>query len=151
MSITLFENDVYVLKCNDFNTAVAAADRLPASGSFIDMAGIDHGVFLVGIGSLDTATTLAVYEDTSATETADIQAVTGASQAVLDTDDDKWMSIEFNANQISRDDGYRYVTLVSSAGAGGNDYFCVFFLGFKNRVQPVTQETDYAYHVSVVS
>lgn len=146
----LFENEVYCVKCNDFGTAVAAADRLPASGSFVDMSAFDHGVFLIAIGGEDTATTFQVYQDTSATETADIKVITGAAQAVLDTDDNKWLTIEFNANQLDRSNGFRYVTLVSSAGAGANDYYCVFFLGFKNKKQPVTQPTNYKYHVSVV-
>ena len=147
----LFENEVYCLKCNDFNTAVTAADRLPASGSFIDMSEYDHGVFLVAVGTLDTATTLAVYQDTSATETGSIKAVTNASQAVLATDDNKWLTIEFNTNQLDQDNDFRYVTLVSSGGAGSNDYLCVFFLGFKARKQPVSKESNYAYHVNVVT
>lgn len=147
----LFENAVYCVKCNSFNTAVTAADRMPASGSFIDMQGFDHGVFLIGVGTLDTATTLAVYEDTSATETASIQAISGASQLVAATDDDKWLTIEFNANQMDRANSFRYVTLVSSGGAGSNDYLCVFFLGFAARKEPVSKATNYAYHVSVVS
>lgn len=146
----LFENNVYCVKCNSFGTAVAANDRLPASGSFIDMSGIDHGVFLIGVGSLDTAATLAVYQDTSATETGSIKAITGASQAVLDTDDNKWLTIEFDANQLDRANSFRYVTLVASAGAGSNDYYCVFFLGFRKNKRPVTQPTNYAYHVSVM-
>lgn len=147
----LFENEVYVNKCNNFNTAYSAADRLPASGSFIDMQPYDHGVFLILMGTLDTATTFAVYQDTSATETASIKAVTSASQAVLATDDNKWLSIEFNTNQIDQDNDFRYVTLVPSAGAGSNDYVCVVFLGFKARKEPVSKESNYAYHVAVVT
>lgn len=147
----LFENEVYCLKCNSFNTAVAANDRLPASGSFIDMQSFDHGVFLIGVGTLNTAATLAVYQDTSATETGSIKAVTSASQAVADTDDNKWLTIEFNANQLDRANSFRYVTLTASAGAGSDDYYCVFFLGFKAREKPVTKPSNYAYHVSVVS
>ncbi len=147
----LFENDVYVQKCNNFGTAVAAADRLPASGSFIDMDQYDHGVFLIGIGAIDTATTLAVYEDTAATETADIQAISGVSQALAGDEDNKFLTIEFNVNQMDRTDGYRYVTLVSSGGAGSNDYLSVWFLGFKARKRPVTKHSDHVYHVSDVT
>jgi hypothetical protein len=147
----LFENNVYCVKCNNFNTAVAASDRLPASGSFIDMAGYDHGVFLIGVGTEDTAATFAVYQDTSATETASIKAVTSASQLVAATDDNKWLTIEFNASQLDQDNSFRYVTLVPDAGTGSNDYYCVFFLGFGARDLPVTQPSNYAYHVSVVS
>lgn len=144
-----FENDVYCVKCNNFNTAVAAADRLPASGSFIDMQGIDHGVFLIGVGTEDTATTFQVYQDTSATETANITTVASASQAVAADDDNKWLTIEFDAEDLDRANSFRYVTLVSSAGSGSNDYYCVFFLGFRNKKVPVTQPSGYAYHVSV--
>lgn len=151
MSGFLFENEVACVKCNNFGTAITAADRLPASGSFIDMAGFDHAVFLVGVGAIDTATTLAVYQDTSATETASIKAVSGASQAVLATDDNKWLTIEFNANQMDQANDFRYVTLVSSGGAGSNDYLCVFFLGFKGSKQPISKNTNWAYHVSKVS
>lgn len=147
----LFEDEVYCVKCNDFNTVVAANDRLPVTGSFIDMAPFSHGVFLIGIGTEDTATTFQVYQDTSATETADIKVVTSASQLVPDNADNKWMTIEFNANQMDQDNDFRYVTLVSSAGAGNNDYYCVFFLGFGAKKMPVSQETNYAYSVSVVS
>lgn len=146
----LFENGVYVNACNDFNTALTAADRLPASGSFIDMSGIDHAVFLVHLGTLDTATTLSVYQDTSATETASIKAVTGAEQAVLATDDNKWLTIEFNANQLDRANSFRYVTLVTSAGAGSNDYADVIFLGFHSKKKPITKPANHAYHVAVV-
>lgn len=147
----LFENEVYCVKCNSFNTAVAGADRLPASGSFIDMAGFDHGVFLVGIGTEDTAATFQVYQDTSATETGSIKVVTSASQLIPDNADNKWFTIEFNASQLDQDQDFRYVTLVPDQGAGGNDYYCVFFLGFGAAKMPVSQPANYAYHVSVVS
>ncbi len=145
----LFENDVYCVKCNNFNTAVAAADRLPASGSFIDMSQFQHGVFLVGIGTEDTAATFTVYQDTSATETGSIKAITSAAQLVADDADNKWFTIEFNAEAMDRDNDFRYVTLSPDAGAGANDYYCVFFLGFYARSRPVTQPANYAYHVAV--
>jgi hypothetical protein len=144
-----FENDVYVLKCNAFNTAVAGGARLPASTAFIDMKGIEHGVFLVGIGTENDASTFQVYQDTSATETGSIKVVTGASQLVAADDDNKWFSIEFDAEDIDRANSYRYVTLSSSVGGAGDDYYCVFFLGFQTRSSPVTQAAGYAYHVAV--
>jgi hypothetical protein len=144
-----FENEVYCLKCNSFNTAVAAADRIPASGSFIDMLGIGHGVFLIAAGTLDTAANWQVYQDTSAIETGSIKVITGAVAAELDTDDNKWFTVEFDAEDLDRANSFRYVTIVPSGGAGSNDYACVFFLGFKNKKTPVTQPANYAYHVSV--
>ena len=146
----LFENDVVNIGCNSFLTALADGDYLPASGSFIDMAGIDHGVFWIKMGTLDTATTLAVYQDTSATVTASVKAVTSASQVVAATDDNKWLTIEFNANQLDRANGFRYVTLKASGPAGSNDYACVLFMGYKSAKAPVSKNASYAYHVAVV-
>ena len=147
----LFENDVVCVKCTNFLTAVADADYLPASGSFIDMAGIDHGVFLIGMGTLDTATTFTVKQDTSATVTGNVKGLTNAAaQLVAALDDDKWLTIEFNANQLDRAGGFRYVTLKADGPAAGDDYACVFFLGFKNGKTPVSKATNYAYHVAVV-
>lgn len=148
--VELFENNVYCAKCNNFLTALSAADRLPASGSFIDMLGIDHGVFLIGMGTFTTSATWQVYQDTAATETA-AKVVTGASQAVVNsTDNNKWLTIEFDANQLDRGGGFRYVTLVPSAGTGGDDYAVVYFLGFRKSKRPVTQPANYAYHVAVM-
>jgi hypothetical protein len=144
-----FENEVFCQKCNNFMTAVAADARLPASGSFIDMAPFDHAVFLIGVGTEDTAATFQVKQDTSATETGSIKNVTGAAQLVADDDDNKWLTIEFDASQLDKANGFRYVTIVPSAGTGSNDYYCVFFLGFEARKEPVTQPANYAYHVSI--
>ncbi len=145
-----FEKNTYCLNCNSFMTGLVDAERLPASAAFIDMQGIDHGVFLVGVGTLDTATTVAVYQDTSATETASIKALTSASQVIGATDDNKWLTIEFSASDLDLENGFRYVTLVIANAAGGNDYACIFFLGFRNREVPVTQPSNYAYHVNVI-
>lgn len=145
-----FENNVYCVKCNSFNTGLVDAERLPASGSFIDMEGIEHGVFLIGVGSLDSATTVSVYQDTSATETASIKALTSAAQIIAGGDDNKWLTIEFDVKDLDVANDFRYVTIVVANAAGGNDYACIFFLGFKTREAPVTQETNYAYHVNVI-
>lgn len=145
------KDNVYVLKCNNFNTALSDGDRLPASGSFIDVAGLERFAFLIEMGTLDTATTFAVYQDTSATETGSIKAVTSASQVVPDTADNKWLTIEVSADQIDKDNSFRYVTLVASGPAGSNDYACVTFLGWNARKRPVTQSANYAYKVEVVT
>src|SRR5512139_3616994 len=102
-----FENEVYVNKCNNIGTALVDTTRFPASASFIDMAPYEKGVFLVAMGATDTAMTWRVYQDTSATETADIKAVTSASQLVADTDDNKWLTIEFAASALDQDSDFR--------------------------------------------
>jgi len=144
-----FENEVYCLKCNSFMTAIVADSRYPASGSFIDMQEIEHGVFLIGAGTLTTAANWQVKQDTSATETADIKVITSAVAAELDTDDNKWFTVEFDAEDLDRANSFRYVTITPSGGTGSDDYACVFFLGFKCGKTPVSQPANYAYHVSV--
>ena len=82
--------------------------------------------------------------------TGDVKGLTtAAAQAVVDADDNKWLTIEFNADQLDRASAFHYVTLKADGPAGSNDYACVFFLGFKNRKSPVSKETNYAYHVAV--
>jgi len=141
------DKNVYVLKANSFLTALSDGDYLPASGSFVDMAGLDKLVFLVGMGTLDTETTFAVYQDTSATATGSIKAVSDASQVVAATDDNKWLTITVRADALDRTNSFRYVTLKASGPAGGNDYACVFALGFGSKKLPVTQPANYAYAV----
>lgn len=144
-----FENNVYCVKCNNFNTAVSANDRIPASASFIDMQGLEHGVFIVQCGTLTTGANFQVYQDTSATETASIKVITGAVAAVGGSDSNEWITVEFDVEQLDRANSFRYVTIVPSAGTGGDDYFCVLFLGFGPSKAPVTQPAAYEEHVSV--
>jgi hypothetical protein len=91
-----------------------------------------------------------VYQDTSATETASIKVVTGAAQLVGAGDGDEWLTIEFNASAVDADNGFRYITVVPTGPAGGDDYACMFLLGFKARELPVSKPANYSYHVSVV-
>lgn len=147
----LFENEVYCVACNNFMTAMADADYAPASGSFIDMDGIDHGVFLIHLGTLDTAPTFTVKQDTSATVTVDVKALnTAVAQAMAADDDNQWLTLEFSANLLDRAEGFHYVTLLISGPAGSNDYADIFFMGFKNKKTPVTQPANYSYHVAKV-
>lgn len=143
-------DNMLVQKCNNFGTALADGDYLPASASFIDVSGLDRFAFVIGVGTLDTATTFAVFQDTSATATGSIKAITGASQVVAATDDNKWLTIEVTAANIDQDNSFRYVTLKASGPAGSNDFACVFFLGWNPRKAPVTQPSDYAYAVEVI-
>jgi hypothetical protein len=148
----LFGNEVVCIKCNNFGTAVLDTNYLPASGSFIDMAGIDHGVFLIGLGAVDEAPTFDVKQDTAATVTGAVKDLaTAASQLMTGTDDNKWATIEFNANQLDRTNGFHYVSLYVTGPTDSDDYYSVWFLGFQNAKQPVPKNANYAYHVSVVS
>jgi hypothetical protein len=114
------------------------------------MDGIDHGVFLIHLGTLDSTVTFTVKQDTSATST-DLKAMnTAISQAVADANDNDWITLEFSANLLDRDGGFHYVTVVASGTGGSNDYADIIFLGFQNKKTPVSKETDYVYHVNKV-
>lgn len=146
-----FENEVYVYGCNDFGTALVDASRYPASASFIDMLPFEKGVFVIKLGAGNSTPTFRVYQDTSATETASIKAITNASQVITATDDNKWLTIEFAASALDRDNDFRYVTVVCDGGGGmgGDDYASIMFYGFGAREQPVAKDANYLYHVNV--
>jgi len=148
MRNNLYEN-CYINCVNDFNTGLVDTTRYPASASFIDVGLFTHFAFLIHAGTLDTATTLAVYQDTSATETASIKAVSSATVTIGATDDNDWLSIEVEAAQLDLANDFRFVTLVCSNAAGGNDYADIVFIGWNNRHVPVTQESGYNTSVRV--
>jgi len=144
-----FSENAYVLKCNNFNTGLVAAERLPASGSFLPVHNYDGFVFLIGMGTLDSATTFTVYQDKGVTETSDIKVITGAVAIVADDDDNQWVSIEVAQERLDIANGFTHVTLVPSGAAGGNDYGCIFFIGLNPREVPVTQPANYSQKIVV--
>ena len=147
MRNNVYEN-VYVNKVNNLATAIADGN-FPASVSYIDVADFTHFAFLIEAGSLDSALTCQVRQDTSATETASIKDVTGAVTIVGTGDDNEWMVIEVESAKLDIANGFRYVTLAVSGAAGGNDYLCITFLGFPMRHMPATQPAGFSAHVLV--
>ena len=143
-----FDDAVYVNKANNFNTAIVDG-RFPASTAFIDVSNFTHFAFLVFAGTLNSALTCAVYQDTSATVTASVKAVTGASVIIGATDDDKWRSVEVEAARLDIANNFRYVTLDVSGAGGGDDYLCIVFVGWDARREPVTQPANYLEAVVV--
>lgn len=120
----------------------------PASGSYIDVSEFESFVFLIGLDTIVTPD-FAVYQDTSATQTASIKAVTGASKTnVVTGDDGKWFSIEVETARLDAANGFRYVTLTVS-GTGGADNANVWFIGNLPRRVPVTQHANYLEEVLV--
>jgi hypothetical protein len=142
-----YEN-VYTLKCNNFNTA-AVDGNFPASTAYIDTSEFTHFCFKIFAGTLDSALTCQVKQDTSATETASIKDVTGATVTVGTSDDNEWVIIEVETAKLDINNNFRYVTLAVSGAAGGNDYLCVVFEGWNARNVPVTQHANYSAHVLI--
>jgi hypothetical protein len=137
----LMDKDVFIKQLNIEDALVDAA-LYPASTSFIDVADYDRFAFLVGAGALDSATTLQVQQDTSATATAGLKDVTGATLTISATGDDKWYLIEVDTSMLDSNNGFRYVTLEVTGPATVNDFGAIFFLGFGAGERPVTQGAD---------
>lgn len=133
-----FIDNHYLLKCNDFNTAIVDGD-FPPSTTFIDVSEFERFVFLIHAGTLNSALTCQVQQDTSATVTASVKAVTSAVDIVGATDDNDLFAIEVQTSQLDLANGFRYVTLDVSGAAGGDDYLDILFIGVHPRRAPVTQ------------
>lgn len=146
--IKTFSEDVYVQPANNFNTAITDGN-FPASGSYIDVAQFDRFVFAIRAGTLDSALTCQVMQDTSATETAGIKAITGAVVIVGTSDDNEFVTVEVETRKLDLNNDFRYVTLAVSGAAGGNDYLDVQFIGLNPDVKPVTQPAAYSQAVII--
>ena len=143
-----FYENVYKLKANAFNTAIVDGN-FPASTAYIDVSEFTHFAFVVDAGTLNSALTAQVKQDTSATETGSIKNVTGATVTVGAGDDNDSFVIEVEAANLDIENGFRYVTLALSGAAGRDDYACVNFLGWNARHLPVTQPAEFATHVLI--
>ena len=135
-------DEMYVQKVNNFNTALADG-KFPASGSFIEAGKFDYLGFLIELGTLDSAITFTLQAADAADGTpAD---VTGKDQAILTTDDDKWLFIGARASELGV--LTPWVTLDVDGSAGSNDYACITFLGWGARHQPVVQLANFVYNI----
>lgn len=146
--IKAFSEEVYVQPANNFNTAITDGN-FPASGSYIDVSNFERFVFLVRPGTLDSALTLQVKQDTDETQTGDIANITGATAVIGATDDNEFVSIEVETRRLNLNNGSRYVTLAVSGAAGGNDYLDILFIGLNPGAKPVTQPAAYSQAVIV--
>lgn len=125
-------------------TALSDANY-PASASYIDVSEFERFVFLI---ALDTVATpdFAVLQDTSATQTASVKAITGAAKTdIVTADDGKHFTIEVETARLDIANGFRYVTLQVSNTSSDNA--AIVFFGCRPRRAPVTQPA--AYYASV--
>lgn len=133
--IKTFGEEVYVLTCNAFNTAIVDG-KFPASGSFIDVSQYERFAFVIKAGTLTSALTCTVQEATAVNGTP--ASITGAVQVVGATDDNEMFMIEVETRKLTKT-GYRYVTLDVAGAAGGDDFLDIIFLGINPEEKPVTQ------------
>lgn len=125
-------------------TAITATTYYPASGSFFDVAGFRRFAFLVHAGALNSTLTLQVRQDTSATVTAGVKDITGATVAIdATTGDTQQFSIEVNTSQLDTANGYHYVSLYVTGASGSDDYAAIFYIAYGATNSPVTQTSNY--------
>jgi len=141
--LNLIKHDI-VLTLLNMETVLADAN-FPASTAYIDISPYERFGFLIFAGTVDTALTFQVLQDTSATETADVKNITGAVVIVPALGDDKWYAIEVQAARLDLEPGatttpdlFKYVTLKLTGAAGTNDYACIVFYGIP-YTSPATQ------------
>lgn len=132
------------------NTEDAIADgNYPASTAYIDVSDFERFGFLIMAGALDTQMVFQVKQDTSATETASIKNITGATVTVAANGDDKWYAIEVETRKMDLNNDFIYATLNQAGAAGGNDYAAILFYGVPS-VKPATQPTGVSGEGSTV-
>jgi hypothetical protein len=144
----IFDDNFYVVAGNNFNTAIVDG-KFPASTAFVDVSEFTSVVFLIRVGTLTSALTCAVNQDTSATQTASIKVVTGASLVVAADDDNEIKSIEVETAKLDIANGFRYVTLDVTGAGGSDDYLDIMVIGKQPRRAPVTQPAGYSEAVVV--
>lgn len=126
------------------NTEDAIADgNYPVSTAYIDVSGFERFGFLIAAGALDTQMVFQVKQDTSATETASIKNITGATVTIAANGDDKYYWIEVETRKLDINNSFKYVTLNQAGAAGGNDYAAILFYGVP-AIKPATQPTGVA-------
>jgi hypothetical protein len=122
--------------------------KYPVSGSFIDVSQYTFFAFLVHCGDNWGTPVLQVQQDTSATQTASIKAITGATFTGVAADDDKLQTIEVEVARLDIGNSFRYVTLDVSSSAA--EEASILFMAWGARHLPVTQPATYNNKIIVV-
>ena len=125
---------------NNFNTGIVDG-KFPASGSFIPAQPWLYITFLIRVGTLNSALTIQLQQDTSATQTANIKNALGATSAIVIAadDDDELQYIEVECRAALDLDGFTHFTLDITGAAGGDDYLDLIWIGHHAKTKPVTQ------------
>lgn len=131
--------NTFLQTLNNFGTGIVDG-KFPASASFISVEPFPWWIFLIRAGTLDSALTVQLQQDTSATQTGSIKNITGAVVTVGATDDNELFFIEIEvmaALDIGND--FTHVTLDITGAGGANDFLDIIALGRHAKTAPVTQ------------
>jgi len=126
---------------NNFNTAIVDG-KFPASGSFMAAQPYPWWVFLIRVGTLTSALTVQLQQDTGVTQTASIKDVTGAVLTVAADDDNELQYIEFEVKAALDLTGFTHFTLDITGAAGSDDYLDIILLGCHGKSKPITQGSN---------
>lgn len=140
-----------LLKQLNVETALAV-QNYPLSTAYIDVSGYERFAFIIMLGATDSVLGFQVKQDISATETASIKNVTGATVAPAATDDNTNFVIEVDTSALDTANGFKYVTLAATGGTG-NDYGAILFVAWAAGTKPVVQEASFvaATHLASVA
>lgn len=141
-----FYKNVYEQPVSAIGTALVNNAYLPASASFIDTNGYDQVSVFIHLGVIADPMTFSVFQDTSATATGSIKILTGATKTIADTDDGKWLCIEFPVAALDTANSFRYIT-IKTTDVSGSNYASMVVRMFRAREVPVSQPANYAYSV----
>ena len=139
---TFYENIKVARAQVNPETAIADTTYYPLSGSFIDTRGFEMCTFHIQAGALDTALTFQVRQDTSATVTASVKALTDALEVVGTGDDGEDFLVEFETKKLDTANGFVFVSLYATGGSGSNDYAAIQCYLWNARDLPVTQGSN---------
>ena len=121
---------------------------LPASGSFIDASYFKNFGFVIQLDTCTDPMVFTVFQDTSATATGSIKAVTGLTQTVVaTTDNGKFAIIEGDDAKLDSGNGFKFITLKVTGVVAGTNKVGVNFHAWNLRSLPAVQPTAFAYKV----
>ncbi len=124
---------------NNFNTAITDG-KFPISTLFIPAQPWLYITFLIRVGTLNSALTVQLQQDTSATQTASIKNVTGAVMVVAADDDDELQYIEVECRAaLDIGNAFTHFTLDITGAGGADDYLDLIWIGHHAKTKPVTQ------------
>lgn len=145
-----FAKNTRIASLNAFGTALAVA-KYPLSGSFISVEPFPWHVFVVTVGTLDSALTLQLQQDTSATQTGDIKNVTGAVLSIGAGDDNDVFVLEIEAMAALDLTEFTHITLNVTGPAAANDFASIVHYGCHAKIKPVTQPATTLGNIVVVA
>ncbi len=123
---------------NNFGTAIVDG-KFPVSGSFVAAQPYPWWTFLIRVGTLNSALTVQLQQDTSATQTASIKNVTSAVRTIAADDDNELHYIEFEVKAALDLTGFTHFTLDITGAGGADDFLDIILLGHHAKSAPVTQ------------